>query len=205
MTNKVEFPPQRFFSMVLYGQRRCGKTVFMKYCLRLIRKKYARIFVFSQSEDVKAEFARMIGSKYCLDYPDALDIIDKVKQANRNGVIVMPTLLLFDDIILGNGAQHADGMFNNLAANARHYGISFIISSQYPKAIAPTTRDNLDYAVIFMPKSLASMNTLIEQYFGLYEKNIAKNYIMSQTKDYYCIIAQSTALGYQYISLRARM
>jgi hypothetical protein len=71
--------------------------------------------------------------------------------------------LIFDDLVGDPRAfKRNNGRLNNLTIKCRHHHCSMLFTTQYPKAIPPTIRANIDIWVLFR---FASKERVLEQVY----------------------------------------
>lgn len=99
------------------------------------------------------------------------------------------TLVILDDIININKFKSYE--IKKLFYNARHYGITLIVSMQYPCGLMPELRSCFDYVITAQERFLHSyIQRLYEYYFGFYSTlNIFKD-VLKTLEDYEFLVFQ---------------
>ena len=73
--------------------------------------------------------------------------------------------------------------------NGRHYGITFIVTMQYPLGIPPHLRANIDYVFIFRDNMIKNRERIYQQYAGMLPNFDTFNQVMDQsTENYECLV-----------------
>ena len=152
-------------SIIQYGKRGVGKTTLFTCLAYYNRYKWDEMYAFTKSyfngayqaflpahrvfPGVNAEVLRLL--------------LDRNKGPGRRKVCIV-----LDDIISSDARElrHSKELVE-LFSMGRHYGISIVVNTQYPKALPPTFRDNADYAVVFITFSRPTLDMLWKQY-GLF-------------------------------------
>jgi hypothetical protein len=152
-------------SIIQYGKRGVGKTTLFTCLAYYNRYKWDEMYAFTKSyfngayqaflpahrvfPGVNAEVLRLL--------------LDRNKGPGRKRVCIV-----LDDIISSDARElrHSKELVE-LFSMGRHYGISIVVNTQYPKALPPTFRDNADYAVVFITFSRPTLDMLWKQY-GLF-------------------------------------
>ena len=94
--------------------------------------------------------------QYNFEHPEDLPNKPKYKHPRIN-------FLLFDDLVGNNSAfKRGNSALNNLVIKHRHLQCNLLFTTQYPKAIPPVIRNNMDIWVLF--KS-ASKERVIDQVY----------------------------------------
>lgn len=151
------------FTMVVASKRRSGKSVmirFLLYQMFAMNKGFDRIHLFSET----ATIARSSEWKNILS-PDLMSPLDDEKlgqimdlqKTNTEGTY----LLIFDDCLGAESFQTCKNL-NEIATHGRHFGISMIVSVQYPKFILTTSiRNNTDF--LLMSKNSRPVNKVLKE------------------------------------------
>ena len=72
--------------------------------------------------------------------------------------------LIFDDLVGNDKAfKRTNGKLNNLTIKCRHHHCSMLFTTQYPRAIPPVIRTNIDLWVLF---KFASKERVLEQIYN---------------------------------------
>jgi hypothetical protein len=75
-------------------------------------------------------------------------------------------LIVFDDCFFSN--TDITKCIRDIIYNGRHYNISIILSTQYPLALSPRLRTNLDYVFLFADNCTPTKKILHDHYAGMF-------------------------------------
>ena len=177
--------------IVVNGRRGTGKSFMIRYLLYHKRMDIKTWFVFTSTKFNKfyeEECGICNGRIFDGVNVGVLEEILIIQQERRalceKGVIKeedLPIGLIFDDI----GSEVMKMRFNDdmdkLFYNGRHVKCFVIIAEQYFKFIGPGPRKNTDYPLIFRPASQSEGCSIIEDYFGFFNKKIGLRCINEYT------------------------
>ena len=86
--------------------------------------------------------------------------------------------LIFDDLVGDPSAfKKNNGRLNNLTIKCRHHHCSMLFTTQYPRAIPPVIRANIDLWVLF---KFASKERLLDQIYN----QISSYYLLISLNNY---------------------
>ena len=200
--------PQNF-SSIIYGQRRSGKTTWLKWFLWTQRYEYDRVVVFS-STCFNGDFQQFMNPKLCYPHYD-----ERVMQAILDAQAGVPAqqrekvLIILDDVLDEETAFRKRGK-NALVTcytMGRHYNISVIMCTQYAKSIPTSWRRNVDFALIFYTFSPDMMEVYYKEYGGLLSKNQFMSILKQCTSDHQALVvmpcSKSTIIQKYYQLTRA--
>lgn len=179
-TRLLWFEPEnvpKHFAAVLYGQRRSGKTTWLKWFLWAKQHDYDRVVCFS-STNFKGEFQEYMNHKLCFNGYDpyalqgVLDVQAKTPKDKRENVLV-----ILDDVLDSEQLFRRRGKNPLVTAYTmgRHYGISVLMCTQYAKCIPTSWRRNCDFALIFYTFS----KDMAEIYYKEYGSMLSRTQFMS--------------------------
>ena len=104
------------------------------------------------------------------DFNDPLDLTSKSNFELNQLTLKKPkyiqyrvNFLIFDDLVGDpNAFKRNNGRLNNITIKCRHHHCSLLFTTQYPKAIPPVIRSNIDVWVLF---KFASKERVLEQVY----------------------------------------
>lgn len=197
------------FSMGLFGKRRTGKTVLLKYILSKIYKFYDECHIFSGTSRVQQEIYGFTDPEYVYDgYDEAKldDIINdsqtKIKQLLRDKPSkvsesdfkknqVPYKLIILDDVISDKTLRYSK-LLNDIFILGRHLNIAVIFLSQTVTGIPKSMRANLDLAGAFHLNNIKDSSFFIEQYFSDNGTKFGRELMNRVTqKNYNCIMVKN--------------
>lgn len=141
-------------SVCFSAKRFSGKTFLIKELLNdpLIKKTYEEIYVFSDTgtldktwEEVKNKNVFVIDE---YKEQDLIKMLESFKQENANKKVKTKVLIIIDDLIEVYSNKRKSPI-SKLATRGRHYGISFIYTSQRYIRFPPDVRTNTTSKVFF--------------------------------------------------------
>ena len=175
-TRLLYFEPEsmpKHFAAVIYGQRRTGKTTWLKWLLWSMQHDYDRVVCYS-STNFKGDFQQVMNPNLCFpNYDEAslqaiLDNQAATPASERENILV-----ILDDVL------DSESQFRKRGKNAlvtcysmgRHYNISVIMCTQYAKSIPTSWRRNVDFAVIFYTFSSDMADIYYKEYGALLSRS----------------------------------
>ena len=162
MSKKVKFAFKHPYSIGIFGIPESGKSHLLKFLMYQTKDLFDLVIVITGTKH--NHFFDFINNSFVHEYSDALidRIIDKTTEWMSQKKKIN-TLVVFDDIL---GQSHfSNDLWLKLVNNHRHYNISYIIVTQYIKAIPPNIRSNLHYAFVFGQTNKTSINGIHESFF----------------------------------------
>ena len=174
------------FACILYGQRRSGKTTWLKYFLWAHQSSFDRVVCFSSTQ-FKGEFAQFMNPNLCFpSYDEAalaaiLDAQAATPEKDRERVLV-----ILDDVLDQEQKfrKRGDNALVKVYTMGRHYGISCIMCTQYAKAIPTSWRRNVDFALIFYTFSSDMANIYYKEYGALLSRSQFFSILAQTTKEH---------------------
>lgn len=174
------------FACILYGQRRSGKTTWLKYFLWAHQSSFDRVVCFSSTQ-FKGEFAQFMNPNLCFPaYDEAalmaiLDAQAATPEKERERVLV-----ILDDVLDQEQKfrKRGDNALVKVYTMGRHYGISCIMCTQYAKAIPTSWRRNVDFALIFYTFSSDMADIYYKEYGALLSRSQFFSILAQTTKDH---------------------
>jgi hypothetical protein len=162
---KLGFPLQ----LVIVGRTRSGKSYLLRnHIIPSIIKDYDDVMIFSPTasldrgwNDIKKRYKDKIVFFNEFDNEQILDLINgmgEVKEEGGNN----KTLLIFDDIT-DRFNQSKTNYFSKLAIFARHYDISYILTSHKFNAMNRLIRNNATSKIFFKVNSIPEMKTITDE------------------------------------------
>ena len=178
-------------SAILYGIRRTGKSFFMDWYYSNWAPYYQQFFVFTKTTVNGFWQRRVPPAAIYKDLEDSdlqsiLDFQQKVKTdpawAQREGYDGR-TGVLFDDVIDDNYVRHYGdkGALASLFVQGRHLSCSVMLATQFPTAVPPKCRDNVDMVVFFKTSKNSSMERFHDEYMGRLNRKTAMELINMYT------------------------
>lgn len=194
--NLMDLHTKKFLAIVA-GGRQCGKSTLIRELIeQCTAPKYAKVVVFSISEDSR-EFYRDLVPSDCIhtkmDMPAIKAVVDTQKNTERH----IGSLLLVVDDDGSNTEWRNSTVFRECALNGRFYNISLIISSQYFPEIPRAVLHNADIGFWFK-HPVQYHNRLCDTFFrGFVNSHKAFTKVYDEcTTDHECLVSTSEDMFY---------
>lgn len=170
-------------SSVLFGIRRTGKSWFMRWFLYVWSGYFTQVYMFTKTK-ANGFWVEFIPEKFVYEGIDEarieqiIELQHKIKAdpdwAEANG-LTERTIVLFDDVLSESDlrSKSSTGAVSQLYVEGRHHKLCCMLATQNPTAIAPQTRDNLDFAVFFKVTKNSSKDRFQDEYMGRLNKKTA--------------------------------
>lgn len=175
-----KFMPDVPMGLYILGLVKSGKTTLLNALLDVYKDVFDSIVIISPTIDLDPEM-KLIIEKYDIKHTyNSLRIVEKImkeaKETNKNKrpKDKIKTLIVMDDVIneMIKFCKKEDNFLNKLATNRRHYGISFILLSQYYKRCPPILRTNFSGFCIFRIENQAERKKVVEELSGFLGKKL---------------------------------
>ncbi len=149
---------------LIIGKRSSGKTNFIiNNIYSKICNQIDNIYIFTASHNYKY-YEKITDLFY--DIKDVnLILSDLFKECKDKKI---KTLVIFDNVI-NNIKFYKSNELMELFYNARHNGITLIVTMEYPLGITPDLRLNFDYVIVAKEYIHSNIQRLYEHYFGFYQ------------------------------------
>lgn len=134
------------FSMIVYGRRRQGKTTFIKWFVYWNRFKFDEIYVFS-STSFTGHYESFVPPHHV--FPSFNEKMLEALITLQKGDNSRNMLIILDDVLDDLKDIRKSDALRTLFASGRHLNMPVIVATQYPRAMTPVFRQNVDAAVIF--------------------------------------------------------
>lgn len=148
---------------MICGLQGGGKSHLIRFMMYENRKKFDCGVVFSNTGFVDGNFDYIDKRFVHLEYSEEVlrnlkDIFRKQIEAGKHP----RGFVIFDDCL--SGKQWRSAELVSLVTQVRHYNITVVISTQYPKAILPLYHTNAWKVFMFFISSKTAMQALYEAY-----------------------------------------
>lgn len=189
----------KFFSMIITGSRREGKSFMIKHIYKTcdFGKEYDYVIVFSENSDNIDFYSEFVHGSLFFDNYDT-QIVERIKilqQAYELRGIKKKFLIIMDDC-LNNSKNEAN--FKQLYAQGRHMNISIIFSIQKATLIDTTARNNSDCVLICRSKSAMEKTSILNNFMkgtadeedmkGLSEEKFHRKLMKQYCKNYQFLV-----------------
>ena len=166
----------KWFSALIIGKRRSGKTFVTEYLVeQLYRKhKFTSIYLFSSTSNVQTNFKFIPDdNKYdFLNEGKLQEIYQKgLKDHQEHNELGKPetnTCVIIDDMISSVGSNKgslwSSDIVNKMAISGRHSYTSIFILTQNSTSVNPMFRKNLDALITFRSLNTKERNLIVEEF-----------------------------------------
>ena len=185
-------------TIVFIGKRRTGKSIGVKNVAKHLKDQVAHCIVISQTEKVNGFYEEFIPNTFIYSKYDPYILWKLFKyqedrmRLKESGKIkeVEYVLLILDDLISDPRLRN-DEMLIKAFVEGRHFRIVVLMTTQYPKAINPRVRGNIDFAVLFRNISAKQREALWEDYGGCVEKKTFEKLMDDATDEFGCMVVDN--------------
>ncbi len=197
------FPPkmERFHTLII-GRSGSGKTNVMLHMLtdnnllgKVFRPKNIFLFCAVKPDKGLVKELKIPKKNIIEDFDDdkLLDMFKKLESVvDNNGWTAAPrTLWLFDDILARKKLLRGKAIAQ-IATAGRHAKLSYIMNSQYYKALPPVLRTNASYIIYFSANESENIKFADEQCVSFMTKKKFLKIIEHCTKERYSFLALNT-------------
>lgn len=185
-------------TIAIIGQKASGKTTLA--CNILYHKQTIPIGVVVSPQSNKVSPPICMLNEY---RPGIIDVVlkrQKVaikkwhKNIRTNGTSPYdPRSFLFIDDCMFDASWTKDTGIRYLFMNNRHIRTLVLITMQYPLAIGPVLRTNIDYVFIFRENNMQNRKRLYEQYGGMFPTFEAFAAVIDALGDYEYLVINNNA------------
>lgn len=194
--------PKTPFGLVMVGRSGSGKSTLLYNLLTkedYLKGYFDYIFVYSpvKTDDILKQLD-LPEENYISDFDEAsvnhiMDTMENLLEDDfENNVNTHKVLFIFDDILQKQKFLKSD-VIRKLASASRHFNISWIILTQYYRALPPIVRTNSSATVLF-PSCLAEIDKFADEQClpGMSKQNFIK------------MIQEATDQPYQFFYINCR-
>jgi hypothetical protein len=162
------------YTVVLFGSRGSGKTVMMRHLLKSLGQKLDLACVFTPTADTRKMFCEHVPPPFV--YPDfdmgainrivrAQKDLNEIIEANTNNGRSSASLrnigMIMDDCGFATKMLNSDDI-KEMFMNGRHDKFFTMLSAQYPLALKPDIRNNIDVSIVFRTSNPKTVEKLRE-------------------------------------------
>lgn len=187
-------------TIINFGQRRSGKSYFTREFMFYMAPFFPRGICFSDTDRMLHHYDTFMPKKYI--YPGYIWTIQKAanemqrafKEDTQNydrwkeiDEHWMRTFTIYDDVINKEGAFHykEGDPLRRIFVNGRHFENLLLFNTQYPRAIPPTMRANIDWAFLFPARGKNEAEILFELVGGPLQKpSLFSGTLAAHTEDF---------------------
>lgn len=175
------------FTVVLIGRRRSGKTFFARWMMYHLRHRFPAGMVITGTR-LNNFWAQHVPKEYIHDVKNLDRAIGMVFERQRH-ILLHPELgidsrffLILDDILQNKEAIRFSKTLSKCFTDGRHYNIFILVTTQDPKGISTTLRENADVAVIFRQFNKSRKEAVIEDFVDYIDnKKMALQFMWNHT------------------------
>lgn len=172
--NQAEIQPDKL--MVFFGKRRTGKTFALRHILFTGRALFNYGMVLSSTrfnqywqkyfpEEYVHEFDPIILRMFQHLQGQEVESWLKAGQPRTHN----PYKVIVLDDVVSEGFRYI-GEITQFAVAGRHYRTCVLMTTQYPKLVASSTRSNTDFAFIFFQQNFNEREAICTEYMSMIDK-----------------------------------
>ena len=177
----VETMLQPDYTVVLFGSRGSGKTVMMRHLLKCLKDKLDLACVFTPTADTRKMFCEHVPPPFVYPTFD-LEAISRITRAQKDLNEIMEANMsngrssgslrnigmIMDDCGFATKMLNSDDI-KEIFMNGRHDKFFGMLSAQYPLALKPDIRNNIDVSIIFRTSNPKTVEKLRENLLPCFE------------------------------------
>lgn len=180
---------------MLYGLQGGGKSHMIRYIAYDNRKKFDCVLAFSNTGFVDGNLDFIDPRFVHREYNEAA--LQKFKNKFEAAIAEGKKpcgLVIFDDCVTGK--QWRSPVLTSLITQVRHYNITVVISTQWPKAILPVYRDNAFKVFMFHMSGKLAINALYENHGQMLDTfEMWKKFFIEATSEKYMALVYDPRNG----------
>lgn len=159
-------------TIVNFGSRRTGKSTLTRHlCYHYLQEFFPRAVVFSNTEQLNHQYSHFIPERYIhqgiddevlqnvLDFQTLIQKDPEFEERLAEDENFHRIMVVLDDVLNGDTLRYSKPT-GTIFTDGRHYKACLVLSTQYPKAINPTMRDNIDLSFMFAQSTTDSLDHL---------------------------------------------
>lgn len=183
------------YTIVCYGKRRSGKTVFVRNLCQRQRQHYKDVIVFTKTKS-SCEYHKFLPNAVIIEGLDEdllFDILADQKEKNRKSSLGeemgnYKVLVILDDCMSENlRYKHS---LDDVFFEGRHSDVSIIVCLQDIKGVLPGVANNIDMAVVFKLEDKRTFDTIRERFCAFLGKDqlwqLLNSDTFNQKHHFYC-------------------
>lgn len=183
--NLAEIQPDKL--CVFFGKRRTGKTFSLRHILYTGRALFNNGLVLSNTF-FNGFWQKYFPKQYVHEFdPIILDMYLALQKKEVNAWLEAGSprthnpykVIVLDDVV-SKGFRYVDAV-TEFAVAGRHYRTCVLMTTQYPRLIASSTRSNTDFAFIFFQQNFNERESIVTEYMSVMEKEGAMTLLDKMT------------------------
>ena len=173
------------FSGILYGQRRTGKSTWLVWFLWCMQGRFDHVVCFSAT-NFTGTYTRVMNPKLCYNSYDeeVLASVLRIQAANPEKRV----MVILDDVLDQENLLRKSQALKSLFTMGRHYNISVVVCTQYPKCLPPSWRRNVDFACLFYCFSRENADLFYKEYGMMLSRNQFMDILRSTCRNHRALI-----------------
>ena len=179
------------FSMIVYGRRRQGKTTAIQWIVYWNRFKFDDIYVFSATS-FNGHYETFVPKGHIFPRFEeaALAAIIEYQKEHKGERTV---LVILDDVLDDMHDIRKSDALRTAFASGRHLDLPVIVATQYPKAMNPVFRQNVDAAVVFALDNVELREMMYKSYGHMLKPPHFNRLLESHTTGHDALVAMPCA------------
>lgn len=174
------------FAIIVYGQRRTGKTTWLLWLMWLLRDRFDEVVVYSSTHH-EGTFQKHVDPKMCFSLfkENVMQAcINHQKARKLKGETMPRVLVVMDDVLDQMRDMRRSDALLQLFTQGRHFNISIVVLSQHCKALPPAFRKNVDAAILFRTFSHDMVKSYYDDYGGVMSRQTFFALLNDATQNY---------------------
>lgn len=173
-------------SIIVYGRRRTGKSTWVKWYLYNNRYKWADVYCLTTTA-FNGHYQKILPDHHVIpSYRE--DVVQAIVEHQRADS-TLPVLVVLDDVLDQFKDIRKSQALMTLFASGRHLNIGVILCTQYPRAIPPVFRQNVDLAIMFQCGSNEVREVMFKAYGHILTQRMFGHMLDYHTVDHGALVA----------------
>jgi hypothetical protein len=177
-----------FSTITIYGKRRTGKSVFVKWFLQSYKQYFPWLWVFTKTRQ-NSHYATFVPEKFIIPEFNA-DVLHKIMERQIFGIKKYteqnqdenPRAVIIWDDYSGNDIRFNNSL-NEYYFTGRHYATMNFFCAQHVTLTPPAIRSNTDVVIIFNSDYKNSIKAYNECFAGKLDPNFFKQMMVNYCED----------------------
>lgn len=191
-------------TIVNFGKRRTGKSVLTRHQMHELQEEFPRGIVISVTEELNDWYKEFVPPRFIhneltdkliaelLAFQKEIKKDPDYKELKAEDDTHGRCFVVFDDVISDPNRIRFSIPLTKIFVAGRHFNILSIFNTQYPKAIPPNMRDNIDYFFVFKSTSGPTREFLWNLVGDSMPKNLFFALLDKYTRNHGCLVLDNT-------------
>jgi hypothetical protein len=156
-------------NIAIIGKRGAGKSELVLDLYKKSEIEFDEVYVFSPAENFNHNYGNTFN---VFDVEQCDNVFKKISNDISKSCKRKKILMIMDDVLFSGASfknSKISDLFKEIMCNGRHYGITLIVTMQFPLGIAPELRSNFDYVFCAHDNAISNVQRLYNHYFGMFK------------------------------------